>query len=725
MKEDAAILLNLTGKFTIEDTDPLMSVFGGEGPLLFYDRLSVARFPSDASLYDQHIEHLVSVMHNLLEARTLSERDKGERIRLIVTLDMIGGAFQPKESGQKCFPAQKARQFKNLVAKIIGKDNPLLRRFDYCFLFLISNSENRTGNEFYCALADNGFTGLTADEWLDSNMSLNAFREDAIRKMDVPDDQWLLTRKETEPFYKDFSTKLRSTLNVVMRRMKETGVEKEFELLFAQKTEGIKTIGDFRTFDFDAALSTSICELIGLRASNFYDDTAFILLKIDNSNTRMRCQSEAFVGSLIQLLVTLSHEDFQKNLLSSNKNSPARIFSGNALDYDDFDADAFLSLEKLIQACQPKLEDARWKKDKKVSCKIFTDKTQDAKLSDAHHPINDKQAKERQLMFDSFVRIREVPSFFDSRIGEWKWYKDVVREAEDIYRFELINDRPLYDTPQRITDNEMEIRDEEFDYAELENHIKRLNKEMPETKRGKDLNTYLKERQALINQYSEAIEKMKKEMVKLGYFACLFWLGVFSTLCVILCYAYHFFLSDNSDSPWLIAVCFGVSVLLFVLGAVGAHASVKSKLRAVHYDMDNYYHQMQTNLQSYLDEVSERVKQQNEADIRRKNLDEMESRLRAFNDHNKQVDLWTKHYRGIAQKLSVILPILNVPQNGTKETHIQISTEDFDFDNTFPVLPYVIRKSFADKTVMFSTKQIEVEGATSFVRHFRLSEHND
>ena len=98
---DSAILLNLSAQYTVEDTDPLMSVIGGDAPLLFFDRLSVAKFPSDASLYDQHIVHLLSVMQNLLEARTLSEKDKGERIRLIVTLDLIGGAFWPNESNQK------------------------------------------------------------------------------------------------------------------------------------------------------------------------------------------------------------------------------------------------------------------------------------------------------------------------------------------------------------------------------------------------------------------------------------------------------------------------------------------------------------------------------------------------------------------------------------------------------------------------------------------------
>ena len=723
--KDSAILLNLTSKLTIEDSDPLMSLISGS-PLLFSDRLSVAKFPSDASQCQQHIEHLVSVMHNLLEARTLSVDDHGERIRLIVALDMIGGAFAPENNGQKCFPAQKARQFKELVARTMGAGNPLLNRFDYSFLFLTGRSDDRKAAEFYGTLAYDGHSGYTSDEWIGcGDKKLNALRDEAIKKMVNPDNQMSLTQEETGPAYSVFTTKLNDIRKKVADRMEEAGVRPEFEKLYSQHLAGITRVEHFCNFDYDYALSMCVSEIIGLCSSCFKRDSTFFIIRTDNSNALNRCKSETYVLSLIQLLATMEHDDYRNILLSSNLNATARIFTADASCGDDFDTAAFAQLERLVRRSLPKLETARWREDRRVSYRRYTAKATDPSLTDAHRPVNDKLSEERQSLWQDFENVRQVPFFFGNKVGDWTWYKDVVRKADALYRFESVHDRPLYDLPQRITENEMESTAEECDYAELEDKIRILKKDIQGQQKTKDLNTYLKTRQELMKQFCNAIDGLKAEMVKLGYLSCLFWLGVFSTFALTLSYAYHFFCSGNRDSYWLIAVCLGASVMLFAGAAIVSQTAVKSRIKATCSKIDTTYRQIQANLEAYLDDVYERAKLQDEADVRRRNIDEMESKMETFKNHNKQVDLWTAHYEGIVRKLSAMRQFFNRGNSEVIPDDTDISSDDFDFDNTMPSLPDIIRKQFAGNSVTFSTKNLKVNNVTCLVQRFLLAKHDD
>ncbi|MCR4921968.1 MAG: hypothetical protein K5945_09760 [Bacteroidaceae bacterium] len=721
MPKDSAILLNLTSRLTFEDTDPLMSVVVGDGALLFYDRLSVAKFPSDATNVESHVAQLLSAMYNLLSARTLSDEDHNERIRLIVTLDMIGGAFQPQKPAQKCFPAQKARQFRKIVADTVGRDNPLLRRFDYCFLFLSDRSAAPDTTEFYLTLADDGLTGLDAASWIDhDSIQLNRLRDDTIRRMNTPDDQWPLTSSSTALHYQHFLAELCDRLKTVTARMKEAAVGEAFETLFAKRTKDIASVEDFRTFDYDEALSSSVGELLGLCASDFRNNTAFFFIDTDDSNARKRTKSATFVAALVQFLTTMGPDDYRKCLLTPGMDLPARIFSARPLDYDNIDGSAIASLQRMVESCLSILDGARWKKDLRVRLRQYTARSQDVNATDSYNTVNDKKAKERQLLFDRFFSARSVPFFFGKRVGEWKWFRDVAKTADDLYRFESLNSHPLYDMPHRIGDNEMEDKEVECDYAELQDRIAQLKKEDSETTMIQDLNTYLRERQVLMEKFGSAVAEMKKEMVRLGYLACLFWLGMFCSVVVTLSYAFHFFQPGIAAPLWLVAVAFAASVVLFALAAVGAQASVKRRLKATHLEMDTHYHQMQANLQAYLDGVNARAKLQNEADIRRKNIDEMEAKLLAFTNHNKQVDLWVAHYRGIAQKLSFLAQFIDSQTSGN--TEVKVSIDDFNFESAFPSLPYVVCHSFANNPTEFSTQQIKVNGATSFVRLFRFAE---
>ena len=106
---------------------------------------------------------------------------------------------------------------------------------------------------------------------------------------------------------------------------------------------------------------------------------------------------------------------------------------------------------------------------------------------------------------------------------------------------------------------------------------------------------------------------------------------------------------------------------------------------------------------------------QNKADIRRKNLDEMKSKLDAFSRHNRQVDLWIKHYQGIVTKLSTN----DIPDNNTS---FSFNEKNFDFENCMPSLPGEIIREFEQKNVKFTVMGTDIENVTCFVTHFDFVE---
>ena len=98
-----------------------------------------------------------------------------------------------------------------------------------------------------------------------------------------------------------------------------------------------------------------------------------------------------------------------------------------------------------------------------------------------------------------------------------------------------------------------------------------------------------------------------------------------------------------------------------------------------------------------------------------KNLDEMKSKIDAFFRHNKQVDLWIKHYEDIATKLSAN----NIPDDTTLYS---FKEQDFDLENCMPSLPHTIISKFQQMNVKFTVKETEISNVTSFVKHFRFVE---
>ena len=243
-----SILLNLTGCLSFEDVDPFMSLVSGKGSLLFYDQLSVKRFPSEKNQYEPYLEALLSNMRNLLESRALTREDGGGHIRLIIIIDLAGGLFEPQEKGRKRFPAQKARLFRQCVEQVFGENNPLLSRFTYSFVFIDCTLPAVTGlSSFYRTFAFDGFTGT--GDWISPSdlCSLNSARKAVLAGIEDPNDELPIDTPALTAHISDFRSRMDHTVQKTAEYLDQAGVGEAFREIIQKSGKqyipsGISTI---------------------------------------------------------------------------------------------------------------------------------------------------------------------------------------------------------------------------------------------------------------------------------------------------------------------------------------------------------------------------------------------------------------------------------------------------------------------------------------------------
>ena len=717
---DVSVLLNLTSRIAFEETDPLMSLVNAKEPLLFYDRLSVEKFPSDKELYLEHSERLVSNLRNLLEARSLSVDDDDGRIRLIILLDLVEGIFQP-DGNRLFFPAQKVRAVRNLIAKIFEERNPLLERMEYSFIFINSSADDKMLSLFYQQLAYDGCTGGDDQTWFSSSViRLNGCRDELFKQLDSPDVDMSLDDSSVSAMYQRFKEAVGEVMQTIGSRLADAGVKDEFELLLQEAVAKIKTVGDFENYDYDAAVRACVSKLIGLKASDFFTDCVFFILKFDESPAAIKQRDEVFVKSLVQLLCTIGSGDYARYFKSGILRS-ARLFILSEYVNSNINLEALSALNQQARACLPRLSDAKWTEDMDVEYRIFSSNVSDPIKTDTHRELNEKYTKKRSSLVDDFIEVREVPFFFDKKKGGWEWYHEVIESVTKLYKFEKENDRPLYDTPKRITSKEMRAESKKTTYRELENTRAKLAKQEVEVMHVEDLNGYLVKRHGLTDSFAAAIDELRGEMPKLGYLACLFWMGILSVLGFTLSYSLHFWRGDASPL-YAIAIAFGAVGLLFLLASLIGQRSVKRKIREVYQKIDNICIQMQENLEKYLADVNKRSRLQKEADVRRRNLDELEEKLAEFKSHNKSVDLWKTHFSSIADKLDYILATLGKEDEASSE-NVKLNVSDFSLDG-FPTMPLVIRSKYKAMNTQIMQVPVDINSVTCMVKHLRFTEIN-
>lgn len=715
---DVSVLLNLTSRIAFEETDPLMSLINAKEPLLFYDRLSVEKFPSDKELYLEQTERLASNLRNLLEARSLSLTDDDGRIRLIIVLDLVEGLFQPKDSSL-FFPAQNVRAIIQLIADVFGKRNPLLERMEYVFLFINSGADDKRLSLFYQQLAYDGFTGGDAQTWFNSDsIRLNERRDELLKGLNSPDVDLPINNASVSAVYRQFLGYYNDVQDSIASKLDEAGVGGDFRALLKEAVSLVKTVGDFETFDYNGVFRASVSKLIGLKAKDFSSKCVFFILKYEESPASVKQRHDVFVKSLVQLLCTISERDYDRYFKPGAKTS-ARLFLLSEYS-SSIDVESLAALNNQVKLCLPRLTDARWTEDMDVEYNVYSPNVSDPIESDTHRKLNELYAKQRRELNDEFMRVRRVPFFFGKKKGEWDWYFRVLESVNNLYEFEKENDRPLYDTPKRLTKKQMTCNSKKSTYQELIDAKAKLSEKDVPVMHVEDLNGYMMKRRELMSDFSKAINELKVEMPKLGYFVCLFWMGVLSVLCFTLCYAYHFFWFDNADPLYYIAIAFGAAGLFFLVASLIGQSSVKKRIRAVYQKIDRIYNQMQTNLEKYLQDVNKRAKLQKQADIRRCNLDEMNQKLDEYQSHNKRINLWKTHFSSIANKLDYMLQTLGKVEDIPEES-IRLHVEDFSLDG-FPAMPLVIRSRYHSMDTQIMQVPLDIHSVTCFVKHFRFTE---
>ena len=144
----ASVLLNFTNGVDFIPTDPLMGMVRTGARLLSYDPLSIGRFHDMGTDDEKHeyIKKKVAQLRNMLENRSLSSEDQGERIRLIVVLDFKPWGFLKQNDSMEsndseenvefdaAFPSLKVDHIIKTINDVFGSKNPLIERMDFDIL---------------------------------------------------------------------------------------------------------------------------------------------------------------------------------------------------------------------------------------------------------------------------------------------------------------------------------------------------------------------------------------------------------------------------------------------------------------------------------------------------------------------------------------------------------------------------------------------------------------
>ena len=718
-----------------------MGLVNVEEPLLFYDRLSLGGFSKKPEEREDYIDSLIYDMQNMLESRSLSNKDKNGRIRLIVAIDLAKGICPPNEKARYCFPAQNASYFKERIAqafsgKTFDEEHRLLERFNYCFIFLDSSGDEQKLTRMYREAAYPGYSETYDVNWITENM-MEKFAE-KISKLQTRTFSDILSsdhQKGTlidEKLFSQFESGIDSLLEDeasneepnVQRYLNDVGLMDKFRLLLKDKFKKCETVAEIQKINFGEAVRSIITSLLGIGSEKFTDST-FFLLRVKNSPDREKRISEFYFKSLIQLVATIDEASYRDKFLPPPAQHAPWYYTLDIAHEqkpeDYINEEEFLRLGRYANQCEEKLGYMLWtKSDKKITYQRYELNISNQKNHDSYREINDKLSEKRDEKREAFVEARKVPFFFGTTVGDWEWYKGVMATVWDLYKFEKENDRPRYDNPKRVTDDQMPPTETLIrSYSELKTERDNVENETVEKIPMENYRTYLKERHAEMNQFDKAIEELQAQMVKLGFLSRLLWISIISSIVFTLYFTFHYFYNGFENNPlWIAAGLIGIS-LFFVLGAILAQGKVKSKIHSAYGQIDLICEKLQKLLDDFLAQVYKRAESQNKADVRKKNLDEMNAKLSEFESHDKKVELWEDFYKGINSKIKDSTFKEHKGNNSVGDDSVNISEDNLEKNlSNAPRLLYKIREEF--KSMKSQIAGAEINNVTCFVTMFKF-----
>lgn len=662
----ASVLLNFANGVDFTPTDPLMGMVRAGAKLLSYDLLSVGRF-RDMSTEEEkrgYIRKKVAQLRNMLENRSLSSEDQGERIRLIVTFDFKPWDFLKPDKIEAtaefdaAFPTLKLDFFKNLVKTVFGLKNPLLSRIDYIFLFVDDNQDEER-SMCYRLTAYNGYsdTGRGENCLSFSSMYLNNERDKELEAINHLDANLDINDPAVKTVYLSFLEKQKNVVNHINAHLKKIGMDDVFSNEF-KKTVDINTVEEFINFDYDGVLQNLIRNVAGLGADRFRDSTFFIL-NVRCSVASQKSKDEIALKSLVQLLCSMNDEQFHKQFRPLDNNDYHKLFVTSDPDDDDINRIALLKYSRDISALgvqvggvnwwnpEQQLTGMNWDSSKEVEYYAYHPQNANAEggHEDQNEIIDEIGTKKQQ----EFKEVRKVPFFFGMHPGDWQWYYEVTQAIDDCLTYEHNNNRPMVENLTRAADSELSKTIEVTNYAELGLQIEKFSVKDIQSK--VDYETYIFNRKGIIEQLAKKAEDMRKELVKLGFRSR--WILILFLSCIVftLCYAYHFFYDESDEHPVWICAGFIAICLILAVGTFISQLTVKNKIRSIYGEIDNLFRDLKTLAKNHLKSVNELASEMNEADANRKTLSEMKAKFGEWNRHNKKVESWVD----FARKMELLL----------------------------------------------------------------------
>ena len=151
-----------------------------------------------------------------------------------------------------------------------------------------------------------------------------------------------------------------------------------------------------------------------------------------------------------------------------------------------------------------------------------------------------------------------------------------------------------------------------------------------------------------------------------------------------------------------------------------ARFQIKQRIESNVQDFEKIYNQLNKDRKDYLDKITERTRRQNEADIRRRNLAEMQEKLNCFKLHNLQVDKWETYFTALCGKMKDTLDLLRLsPPEKSDEFKMQEGV--FAVEN-FPTIPPDLASSFYGSKTSFSCFNGKtIDDVVCFVKNFEVT----
>ncbi len=385
-----------------------------------------------------------------------------------------------------------------------------------------------------------------------------------------------------------------------------------------------------------------------IAVDEFAPDSAFFLVNIVNSNLNCKLFGWIYIKSLVQLLCTLSREQYN-NLIAAHNGAPhANLFytaeTPTADTPDMVDGSKLASLKRYVDSS---LDIINGKKKTKVN-----KYTQYKAVGREPNPnvTNKKYLDERDGVYEDLDL--HLPFFFNK-----EQYHSLIKKLEEIHRFESALTRPPYSTPPRLTDGKLTAQKIDTEMSlddfkkKIEDDEKKWRIKTEETP--KTVAWPQKERDELLAELQIKTNKLRLKMKNLGILRCLAIICILAVAFITLCFSSH--LINNPDAKYLwILVCLAATILMSIAAVFAAGYATRREIRAILKRITDIHKELGGINSRYYGELVERAKKQDEADVLKRNIDEMKKCLNEIERINKQVYLWEGHYKHLGEKLGSV-----------------------------------------------------------------------